>query len=508
MLMTDNTIQVGKYTLESLTTGMYSDPKIIYREYIQNSVDSLENAVEQNLIESQSMRIDIVVDEESSRISIRDNGTGISCEKAVSTLMNIGSSQKRHANNRGFRGIGRLGGMSYCDLLIFSTSAENEDKKTIVEFDCKKLRQLLVPGSNEDMDLATVLNNVTAIRQEDERPERHYFLVELKDVTGFSDLLNIEAVKSYISQVAPLPYKTRQFVYSTDLHKFLDDNGYHVEEFPIFVGENADDLEPIYKPNRHRFHADRSKKSNDEISSLKFFKAEIGNELFALGWYGACSWLGSLVEHEISGLRVRKGNILIGDNKTLNTIFREARFNNWVQGELFIVTDKLIPNARRDDFEQNEAYYQLIHVLQESIGSEVTRIIRVTSQMRNDISAKVISEVQQQINDAELTEREGFNSSVDKNRLLGALKEAEEKLKKTKVKEELKATKEELQKRLTNAKGTVSDSNNYKIKRINSGIDKKSKKILEVVSDILSEKLSKSLTDEIIEEIIKVLNRK
>lgn len=28
-------IQVGKYTLESLTTGMYSDPKIIYREYIQ-----------------------------------------------------------------------------------------------------------------------------------------------------------------------------------------------------------------------------------------------------------------------------------------------------------------------------------------------------------------------------------------------------------------------------------------------------------------------------------------
>ena len=37
-------IQVGKYTLESLTTGMYSDPKIIYREYIQNSVDSLENA--------------------------------------------------------------------------------------------------------------------------------------------------------------------------------------------------------------------------------------------------------------------------------------------------------------------------------------------------------------------------------------------------------------------------------------------------------------------------------
>lgn len=65
-------IQVGKYTLESLTTGMYSDPKIIYREYIQNSVDSLESAVSANLIEPQSMRIDIIVDAGSAYISIKD----------------------------------------------------------------------------------------------------------------------------------------------------------------------------------------------------------------------------------------------------------------------------------------------------------------------------------------------------------------------------------------------------------------------------------------------------
>ena len=60
----DENIQIGKYTLESLTTGMYSDPKIIYREYIQNSVDALEMAVQSNLIEPQSMRIDIIVDVE------------------------------------------------------------------------------------------------------------------------------------------------------------------------------------------------------------------------------------------------------------------------------------------------------------------------------------------------------------------------------------------------------------------------------------------------------------
>ena len=505
--MEDN-IQVGKYTLESLTTGMYSDPKIIYREYIQNSVDALEMAVQSNLIEPQSMRIDIIVDAENSYISIRDNGTGVNSAIAVSTLMNIGSSQKRHSNNRGFRGIGRLGGMSYCGRLVFTTSAENENVKTVVEFDCRKLRRLLVPGANEDMDLAAVLANVTQVRREDEKRERHYFSVELFDVNGFSDLLNIETARSYIAQVAPLPYQSRRFVYSPDVHRFLSENGYELEEFPIFVGETNSELEPIYKPNRHRFHSDRNKKKNDEILSLRTFRIEIDGLLYALGWYGVCNWLGSLSEYEISGIRVRKGNILIGDNKTLNSIFKEARFNGWTQGELLIVTDRLIPNARRDDFEQNEAYYKFIEALQNSIGAEITKAIREASSLRNDTSARVITEIQNQVSEATVTVAEGFNSSVDKSRLLGELEAAEETLKKTKVREELKPKKEELQQQLSKTIEEVSDSSNYKMNQVNTGVDKRSKKILAIVSDILSEKLAKPLVDDIIEEIVAVLNGK
>ena len=503
-----DSIQVGKYTLESLTTGMYSDPKIIYREYIQNSVDALETAVEMNLVEPQGMRIDIVIDSESSYISIQDNGTGISKVSAVSTLMNIGSSKKRHTNNRGFRGIGRLGGMSYCDQLVFTTSAEGENVRSIVSFDCKKLRQLLVPGANEDMDLATVLASVTETKIEEERKERHYFTVELFGVSGFSDLLNIDIARSYISQVAPLPYRIRQFIYSTDLHQFLSDNGYALEEFPIFVGESRAELEPVYKPNRHRYHSDRNKRKNDEILSLETFSVVIDNELYALGWYGTCNWLGSLSEHEISGIRVRKGNILIGDNHTLDSIFREARFNSWTQGELFVVTDKLIPNARRDDFEQNEAYYNLIAALQNGVGADITKAIREASTLRNDNSARIISEVQQQISDAIITVAEGFNSSVDKSRIQDTLERAEETLKKTKVRDELKPKKEELQKKLEETIETVSTSRNYKVNQVSSSVGKKSKKILEVITDILSEKLSKPLVDDIIEEIVAALNGK
>lgn len=501
-------VQVGKYTLESLTTGMYSDPKIVYREYIQNSVDSLENAVQQGIIEQSSMRIDIIVSEENSHISIRDNGTGIKSSETQATLMNVGNSKKRNANSRGFRGIGRLGGMSYCDTLVFSTSYEGENCKTIVTFDCKKLKKLLVPGQYEDLSLSDVLGEITKIEVQSEKNEKHYFVVEMENVSGSSDLLNIDAAKSYISQVAPLSYQTRHFIYISQLKEYLKDHGYGLEEFPIFVGEEETDLEPVYKPNKSRFRADRNKKTVDEISSMVYFDVTIDGELYALGWYGNCGWYGFLSDREISGFRVRKGNILIGDSRTLNGIFKESRFNGWTQGEIFMVTDKLVPNARRDDFEQNEAYYQLIDKLSTGVATNIARAIREASQTRNDPSMKVLKEMDKKISEATAITSEGFNSSVDKDKLVEELETAVEKLKKTKVKDEYSTKKEELCQKLEEAVKQVASSNNYKINKISSGIDKKSKNVLKTVSDILSKKLSKFLVDEIIAEIIAELNGK
>lgn len=507
--MSPDNVQVGKYTLESLTTGMYSDPKIVYREYIQNAVDSLETAVKQGLIEPQGMRIDIIIDEENSAISIRDNGMGIPVADARHTLMNVGNSRKRHSNNRGFRGIGRLGGMSYCDTLVFTTSAENESQKTIVTFDCKKLRNLLVPGQYEDMTLADVLSAVTTVQQEVEKKEKHYFLVQMINVSGFSDLLDITTVRSYISQVAPLPYQSRHFIYASQLHEYLEEHGYVVEEFPIFVGESEFDLEPLYKPNRSRFHSDRSKMKADDVTRMVYFDITIEDELYALGWYGDCSWQGSLSEKEIAGIRVRKGNILIGDNKTLNGIFREARFNGWTQGELFITTDKLIPNARRDDFEQNQDYFKLLEALKEGIGLEITRAIREASVSRNDVAAKAMREVTKKLNEADTILQEGFNSAVDKEKLLAELTSVADTLSKVKPKDDTQRTLQaKLQDRITTTTDAVAASKKYKLNEVNSGIDKKSKKILAIVSDILSSKLSKFLVDEIIEEIINKLNGK
>ena len=83
-----------------------------------------------------------------------------------------------------------------------------------------------------------------------------------------------------------------------------------------------------------------------------------------------------------------------------------------------------------------------------------------------------------------------------------------ETLQKTKVGEDLQGEKERLQQVIENALEDASTSSNYKINRIKTGMDRKSKKMLEIVSDILSLKLSKFLVDEILEEIIDAINRK
>ena len=42
-LMQNNEVKIGKFILDSLAIGMYNDPLMVIREYIQNSVDSIDN---------------------------------------------------------------------------------------------------------------------------------------------------------------------------------------------------------------------------------------------------------------------------------------------------------------------------------------------------------------------------------------------------------------------------------------------------------------------------------
>ena len=138
----DHNIQIGKDVLELVTSAMYTSPLTIYREYIQNSSDAIESAEEQKIFKNlNSGRINININNNERIITIKDNGTGISKDKFSKILTSFGNSPKRGTKARGFRGIGRLAGLAYCQELVFRSTSVKDNTISEISWDCKKLKE-------------------------------------------------------------------------------------------------------------------------------------------------------------------------------------------------------------------------------------------------------------------------------------------------------------------------------------------------------------------------------
>lgn len=377
-------IVVGKHTLESLTKGMYFDARIIFREYIQNSVDSIKEAIDKEILDKNDSEILITIEKEASKVVISDNGTGIPTNKAKKILLDIGNSTKNPDSSIGFRGIGRLAGLGYCDELIFVTSYKGEKIKTQISFNAKELEKLLIPGEYQDYDLLKVIDRVTNENKTKENIESHYFKVILKNVKNYDNILEYEDVKLFLSQIAPVPYNDKLFSWGNKIKKEFKKNDLYLDEYNIVLTD-LKKREKIYKLYSDKFISDRKSKIQDEIEDVKIeiVKDKFNNVIAAI-WYSVSKLHGTIVNKKKKGIRLKKGNFQIGDRFILNNIFKEDRFNGWFQGEIHTFNNKIIPNARRDNFEKNEEYYYLLDELKE-IGEGLSREIRKQSRIRNKI---------------------------------------------------------------------------------------------------------------------------
>lgn len=122
-------------------------------------------------------------------------------------------------------------------------------------------------------------------------------------------------------------------------------------------------------------------------------------------------------------IRLRKGNILIGDHQTLNIVFKDARFNGWSVGEVFAVEKSLIPNARRDNFEKNAAYFSLLEQLT-TISAGITKDIRAASLKRNRALSNALEQLNATAQQATTALNEGVSGS-QKGIISKKLKEAQ-----------------------------------------------------------------------------------
>jgi molecular chaperone HtpG len=502
-------IEIGKFTLESLTTGMYSEPESCYREYIQNAVDSLDTALDAGIMQMQDFRIEIIVDDSKQEISIKDNGTGIKKELVRKTLLDIGNSTKLHTTNRGFRGIGRLGGLSYCKKLSFCTTVLNENEKTLLTFDCEKLKALLVPGQSSEYNLQSVIEAVTEVRIMQEQASAHYFIVKMEGVDDISSLLDLDTVKDYISQVAPIPFMDR-FYWGKQIKEKLSENRISIAEYPVFLGESFEALSQVYKPYKNSFEANsRAGVAKDEVNGLSFFSINNSNQkLMAYGWYADTDFSGTLVDDSLSGVRLRQGNILIGNQGTLAPYYKEHRFNGWAIGEVYVVSPELIPNARRDNFEKNSAFSDFIIGLRDTIGTDITDKIRAASKVRNNPIQKTLKKVKRDVAKVEEVLSTGFHSSAEKEQVVAGLTTTRRDLYTIpkNAPSDFVDQKIALMERLTLLVTEVDESTNFRVKKdIPSNFSKAEKKVLQAMMEVLTRNFERATVDSLYHEFLEEL---
>ncbi len=362
----------GGFVLETLTIGMYEETKNAIREYIQNGFDSIQRAITKlHQLNAGDGLIRIVYDEDGDGIRIRDNGAGLSAEKAVSTLTSIGASSKDFSTDAGFRGIGRLAGIAFCNTLTFTTKAAGESVLTEVVYDARKMREMMSPEEGSKYAAIELLKACVTARQSDiAASELPFFEVSIRSLVDAPiELTSPDYMEIFVAQVSPVDYRS-DFPLLPQLKEYARSAPVPIETVTIVIEEPGKVPRPIRKPYGAKY-AVQGAPERIELSDHKFYTSPT-NKWWA--WVGKKDAPGSYLDEEVRGIRMRAKNIQIDGTAVVREIFQRqnkstGRYQDWFIGEIFVDPKAIVPNARRDGFEDDKTW----KAIRGEIGSTICK---------------------------------------------------------------------------------------------------------------------------------------
>lgn len=372
--------RIGKNLIKMVMFQMYGDSKLIYREYIQNSRDAINDAVKSGILEKVTAgRIVVDIDKENRKIEIRDNGTGISVNRAESLLLNIADSEKDGENSAGQFGIGRLVGGYFCKKLTFKTSYRGEDCASEIIFDIDKIKYIL--DDNDDRRTATeIIDDTTYKNIYDEAYQEHYFVVTLEDVNAeeYPELLDEDIIKDYLREVAPIdfsvPFKNQVVEPSIN------------DEYKVLLSKIGWFQISVNNESLHKKYGLSIEGTGDKILKLEYFKfVDPKYGLLAWGWYAITKFTKAIpMSDNKRCFRIRKHNIQIGNADLLDSFFKEPRGNKYFYGEIHVVNHKIKLNSARDNFAPTpEGEVLKVHL--RNFCSELVKIYHFANDVKNAI---------------------------------------------------------------------------------------------------------------------------
>ncbi len=419
--------QLGVHLLETITLGMYSEPLHCVREYIQNAFDSIRAARRQGLLGPEEGRVDITVDPHTKSLQISDDGTGLSPEEAAVRLVDVGFSDKAYsasaaAANAGFRGIGRMAGISYCGRLIFETS-DGGGRVFTVTFDAQAINCLTRPGQAPTTVADAIDSNCTFEELPSDSKTR-FLRVSLEQVTN-PTLLDVDALASYLEQTAPVSQDPTTWKFQEKIRSFAENAGHpdSLDAVSIRIrGADGATLRAIHRPFKDSFNTKDGRGKAPRRVNVTDVVALPRNGDYE-GWWG---WLalhsrrGALADVPFAGLRIRMHNIAVGDETLLQALWPSPQLALWCFGEVHAVNSALVPNSQRDNFEPSDAFDRL----REQIADEVRSIekdIRDESKDRNTSTHKIAKRAEGVTEEARSRLKEGLTSHNEKTQLIERL---------------------------------------------------------------------------------------
>ncbi len=498
--MTDNNTQprVGAGVLETLTTGMYRNPFDTLREYVQNAFDSIRTAERQKILVQGAGRIEVHIDTSRRVLTIRDNGVGIPSNDVYARLVNIGMSIKNLETDAGFRGIGRLAGIAYCEHLFFTTQAAGEQSISTVKFDACQLNKATSPSRRQVEELSDVIRRHVSIENQTSRNNSHFFEVRLEGINQAGELfLTQRQVHDYLSQVAPLSLDTHSFLMAGKFYDWVKARNLEIPTVSILIKYGNMSYE-LFKPYKGLTYATKQGPYKINVSDLRFFPEDAGPDSPFWIWYAKTNCPGAFAEETIGGFRLRKSNISIGLSERMTDIFRltsesYARFNKYFMGEVHIQSSHVIPNAHRDDFEDTPEWIDIRNQLTEFVRERSKEAYELSAGRNADIE-KLVSSADSHLVAARKKESVGLASKAEQAKLI---EEHEKQIKKLEAAQKAERNEDD-QKRLQTKLNELKKSRNaietlpFTTNKLNTSLDNKQRKVISEILCILYEILDQS----------------
>jgi hypothetical protein len=281
-----------------------------------------------------------------------------------------------------------------------------------------------------EIDIGQLLPGAVLLREKDRKPGPPFFEVKLIGVNQ-RQFLDVDAVRTYLRQVAPVEFNMQAFVYgNSKINPFLGANGAH-KTINLKLQYNGRQ-ERINKPYKTFHDAGNRTNNRVDIVDIETYVDPTPSRRW-IAWLSKPRHLtGTINAEDVRGIRLRANNIQIGDYNTFSRIFEKvrkthSRFNGWFSGEVHILDAHVIPNSRRDFFEDNEAWRESERTLIEW-AKDLARRAYQNSSDRNRPVELIEDDADEFIQQFEKEAVQGFTSESEREQALQDVADREQQI--------------------------------------------------------------------------------